>query len=391
MKDKKNIQLLPKEQFDLQGRDHMYRTIIENMSEGALVLSPKGTVVYSNKRFAEISSLPLQRIIGSNLKTILSDEDSEKLLATLSDAKNKRSFCEIKIHSGDLQKIPVLVSITSFILNNEQYYSCIISDITAQKQIEEGLETKVQHRARELFEANKRLNKINSELKEINAYLENFVHAIAHDLRTPVANLKLIQNMYQIAPDNQKSKLFPKVSDNIGVLDKTLKGLVQIIEAQGSKEISKPGLDAAELIHEVIQEKKFQIEQTNAHVTLACNTGTIINFVEGYLRCITRNMISNALKYAQPGHRPVLEIILDRNDEYFLLIFRDNGIGMDLAKNGHKLFKPFQRFSNHSNGMGIGLHLINNMVRKNGGFITVESKPNNGTTFTAHLKEYENQ
>ena len=77
---------------------------------------------------------------------------------------------------------------------------------------------------------------MNNELKEINNYLDNFVHAIAHDLRAPVANLKLVEEMFRIAPDHEKPKLLSSVRENILKLDITLKGLVEIIETKGQHE-----------------------------------------------------------------------------------------------------------------------------------------------------------
>lgn len=387
MQEKKNIKLLLKDQFDLKGRDHMYRSIIENMSESALVVSKKGTIVYSNKRFAELTSYPLQKIIGSNIITLLNDSDTEKFESCINEATTRRSFCELKIESGRFRKIPVLVSVTSFQLENEEYYSFIISDITARKQTEDNLEEKMQWRTQELIAANKRLRDINRELQEVNKYLDNFAHTIAHDMRAPVANLKLAEQMLEVAPEEKKSTVFKNVQENIRNLDNTLKGLVQIIEFQDSKEAHQE-VDVEKTIKSILEQKEKQIEQQQATIKIISNTNKKINYVGGYIRSIALNMINNALRYSMPGRNLVLEINLDRNDEFFILTFRDNGIGIDLEKNNNKLFKPFQHFSDDETGMGIGLHIINNMVRRNGGSINVESELNKGTSFIVYLKEY---
>ena len=113
-----------------------------------------------------------------------------------------------------------------------------------------------------------------------------------------------------------------------------------------------------------------------------------INYVEGYIRSIVGNMISNALKYAYPDRPPRLDIDFDMKDDHYIIHFTDNGMGIDLDKYGKDLFKPFKRFSSEGKGMGIGLHMINNMVQKNGGRIDVKSKPGEGTKFSVYLKEY---
>jgi signal transduction histidine kinase len=274
-------------------------------------------------------------------------------------------------------------------MDNKLYYCILIIDISFQKKIMEDLECVVEERTMELALANKRLTDVNHELNEVNKYLDNFVHAIAHDLRAPVANLKLIQEMLQIAPDESKSELLSSIHENIHRLDSTLKGLVQIIRSQGDKEPGKPDINVVRIINEVIEEQQVQIRAKRAEINIRNSGCQTINYVEGYIRSIIRNMISNALKYADPGRPPRLDIGFDKHDDHYILQFTDNGIGIDLNKHGEDLFKPFQRFSSKGKGMGIGLHIVNNMVQKNGGHIEVESKPGKSTKFTVYLKEYQ--
>src|SRR5450830_1816860 len=53
--------------FALKGADQSYRTLIENMSEGALTLTPAGLILYTNRRFAEMLRAPLEKVIGSDI------------------------------------------------------------------------------------------------------------------------------------------------------------------------------------------------------------------------------------------------------------------------------------------------------------------------------------
>lgn len=388
MPEKKDQNLLSKEHFDLKGRDYMYRSLIENMSEGALVLGKQHTIVYSNKHFARLTRFDLQKIIGSDIKTVIRKEDISGFLKSLSDSLNHQAYCQLQLITKNKGKIPAITSISSFMVEDERYFSVIVSDISNQKKIEEGLENQVAARSLEVAAANKRLNEINTELREANQILDNFVHTIAHDLRTPVANLMMICQMSEKAPDSEKIKLFQKVRENINILDNTLKGLVQIIETQDQKEINRPGIDIIKIVEEVLANKSTQIKDQNAKVKIEKKTAEKINHIEGYIRSISRNMISNALKYSMPGRPLELTITLEKNKEYFILTFSDNGMGIDLKRYGEKMFKPFQQFSSNENGMGIGLHISNNMVRKNDGFIKVNSEPEKGTTFMVYLKEY---
>ena len=386
--DDKGNTLLLSEYFDLTDRDYMYRILIENMSEGALVINNQRMIVYSNKYFADFLSHPLQKIIGADFNTFLDEEDSETFSECIFDAESKKVFREIKLKTSGQGNVPVLLAVTSFPMDDELYYCVIVTDITVQKNIETGLEFKIEERALELAASNKRLNEIITELNNTNKYLDNFVHAIAHDLRAPVANLKLTEEVFRNANEQQKKKLLSSIHKNINRLDMTLKGLVQIIDTQDNREMSKDGLDVIAIVNQVLAAHQEKINEVKAEVLINKNTEEKIRYVEGYIRSIIRNLLTNALKYTFPGRKPVIEISFDREGDFFILSVKDNGPGIDLSKYGKNLFNPFQRISSKTDGMGIGLHIVNNMVTRNGGHIRVESEPGKGTEFILYLKEY---
>jgi signal transduction histidine kinase len=68
-----------------------------------------------------------------------------------------------------------------------------------------------------------------------------------------------------------------------------------------------------------------------------------------------------------------------------LLRVQDNGLGLDVARYGADLFQMFRRFHDHTAGSGMGLYLVNRILRQAGGRIEVESTVGEGTTFTIHL------
>lgn len=71
-----------------------------------------------------------------------------------------------------------------------------------------------------------------------------------------------------------------------------------------------------------------------------------------------------------------------------MISFKDNAEGIDMERNGSRLFTPFIRFNQEQEGKGIGLYLIKKMIEKNGGRLEVESEKGRGSTFTIYLKEY---
>ncbi|MFW5820649.1 MAG: sensor histidine kinase [Bacteroidota bacterium] len=380
--------LLTSDYFNVMTRDYMYRILIENMNEGALIVNERKIIVYSNKHFAGIIDLPLQKTMGGDFYSLFDEKERMVLEECFSTAETGKEFCEVIIKTGSAEKIPVLVSIVTFLLEAKRYYCVIVNDISDHTEIKQGLETKIEKQMQELAVANKRLAGVNRELNDANQYLDNIVHTIAHDLRAPLSNLMLVDELLQVATDNQRDKLMKSVHNNVHKLDKILKGLVEILKVQGVKEESRPGISVMNVINEILEEKEYQIKKKNAKITIRGREDYEINYIEVYLKSIIRNLLSNAVKYSKDVEEPEIIIEMNKTSRFFILSIEDKGVGFDLKKEGKDLFKPFHRITSEGTGMGIGLHIINDMIKKNGGHIEVESKLGKGSKFTVFLKEY---
>jgi signal transduction histidine kinase len=111
-------------------------------------------------------------------------------------------------------------------------------------------------------------------------------------------------------------------------------------------------------------------------------------YPEVYLYSILTNLITNSIKYSAEQPLKIIIHSFRENDRVYLE-FMDNGIGIDLEKHRDKLFKPFQRFTEKSEGKGIGLSIISHLIAKNGGNLSIESEPGQGCKFICCLIEYD--
>ena len=224
------------------------------------------------------------------------------------------------------------------------------------------------------------------ELTRINQYLDDFVYTAAHDLRSPVANLKLLLNLYDKAADKERVK--KELDKSVAKLDYTLIGLVEVIEAQHSNS------SVARLLHfeavwaRIVSDARAEIEAADAQLLVDFSHYPRIVYVAVFLESIFRNMLSNALKYRDGGRPLRLAVSTEPAEGGVLLKIKDNGKGMDLKLRGRDLFRPFSRLTHEGEGKGIGLHIVKNMIEKNGGRIEVDSEPNFGTSFYCYLREY---
>lgn len=123
--------------FTLCGEQDPYRIFVETMNEGAAMVVPDGTIVYSNRRFADMVKTPLERVIGSAFQRFVPPDDCP-VLKELQESKNTvgyRRACELRASDGS--RLPVHLSACSMKAEGVQSLCIIATDLTERKLAEE--------------------------------------------------------------------------------------------------------------------------------------------------------------------------------------------------------------------------------------------------------------
>ena len=252
----------------------------------------------------------------------------------------------------------------------------LITDVSRIKKIENDLRTT-------LLEAEVK----NLELKRINLVLDDFVSMAAHDLKSPVSNLKLSILLFnKLENEKDKLKVMSHLEGAVHRLDTTLKGLLEIVEVQHVKDAKVVCCQFQGVLDEVIVSLSEGWKESGGELESNFGNYPAINYIRPYLVSIMTNLLSNAIKYRSKKRPLRIKVSTEPVEGGVLICCRDNGIGMDMEKVGNKLFKPFKRFSTQAEGTGVGLHLIKSIIERNGGSIRVKSVPEEGTTFECFLK-----
>lgn len=328
--------------------------------------------------------IPIKTLIGSlpafmdGITLVIShnmDTDENRKLVKILEDKTMLPVKEVKNGiKAEKNTIYTMASDYNITIEDEKF----VLTTSSQKVEIEKLKT-----------SNEELEQRNKELQVINAYMENFVHAVAHDMRSPVANLKYLTDVFASADTEGQKQYLPFISKSIEKLDNILKGLVQIIDIKGQQIDSEAEeIEIGNIIEDVVDEEQGLIADTQAEIIIENHYPHKFRYIRGYLEIILRNLLSNALKYRKKEAPPQIKIKVVADNGDAILSIKDNGIGMDLAKNKDKLFMPFKRFRKDIPGLGIGLHIIKTLIEKNGGKITVESEAGKGTEFKVYLKEF---
>jgi len=113
---------------------------------------------------------------------------------------------------------------------------------------------------------------------------------------------------------------------------------------------------------------------------------TIIHTNKAYFESIILNLLTNSIKYRSKDRKLVIEITSTKINNTIVIIFKDNGIGINLKRNKDKIFGLYQRFHNYPDSKGLGLYLVKSQIESMGGTISIESEVNKGTTFTLTFK-----
>lgn len=251
----------------------------------------------------------------------------------------------------------------------------------------------VQHKNNELAMAKaemaqkERLEAYARQLERKNRELEEFAHISAHDMKSPLTSLIGLLRLMEKrgAVTEPHLKLFEMVRDSTARMQRTLEVLNSLMAFKSSLALPQEHSDLAGALEEVQKRIIGIILSSQAVILSDFSQCTHAPFPEVHLQSVLQNLITNAIKYAKEGAKPVIQLSTRREDRYVLLEVQDHGIGIDLESHRDKVFQLFQRFHPQKEGMGVGLYLIRSMVEAYDGRIEVSSAVDQGTTFKIYF------
>ncbi len=236
----------------------------------------------------------------------------------------------------------------------------------------------------------KQIEEKNGELQRLNDTKEKLFSIIAHDLRSPIGQLKnaldLVNREY-LSPEQFK-EISANLSLEVGQLHSTLDNLLRwsLSQFQGIKAMPEKTALAAVLAKKMILFKQ-NLEQKNLTIELE-GAEQFILVDPDHLLLILRNLVSNAIKYSFPGS--AILIRAHAKEQKVIIEVADTGIGMS-AEMVTSIFNRENTQSKNGTanekGTGLGLKLCREFIKKNNGVIWVESIEKKGSTFYVSLPE----
>lgn len=256
-----------------------------------------------------------------------------------------------------------------------------IEDVTEQKQREneilqltETLEERVSDRTAELSGA----------LRE----LESFAYSIAHDLRAPLRGMAglsdLIRQEHAAGIDEEGKAFLLKIRDSAAQMDRLIQDLL-VYSRLTREELDLEPLETGLILDEALGQLEASSRESGAEIAIEKDLPRVRGNRIALLQVFV-NLLSNALKFVQPGVKPAIRIRAEKRDENVRLWVEDNGIGI-AAEHFGRIFGVFQRLHAAARypGTGIGLALVKKAVERMEGQVGLESEPGRGSRFWIEL------
>ena len=243
------------------------------------------------------------------------------------------------------------------------------------------LEQEVEERTQELQKSNRLLQNSNQEL-------ERFAYISSHDLKEPLKN---INSFTKLIKNESTDKGLTKIKEYANILENCSNQLNTLVSDILDYSMIKSDLKIQSIdLNQIIEQLKSDLDSSlnikNA-IIIADNLPTIKTDKSSIYR-IFKNLIENGIKY-NTSKQPQVNISTQVSPEKVILVFADNGIGID--KKFHEIiFKMFKRLHNKDNyaGSGIGLSTVKAVVERLKGTIKVVSEPKNGSEFIVTLPQF---
>lgn len=225
------------------------------------------------------------------------------------------------------------------------------------------------------------------EQEKLIAEHEMLLDTISHDIKNPLTGLSLTVQMLKRVPEKGMKylpELLANVESSLRSIQRVIGDLTKSRQQQHRYEAAEELLNIEHIIEDVRLTLAPQIAVSNTKIRTEISNSEIV-FVRRKLRSLIYNLVLNAIKYKSSQRDPEISIKTGEEDGFMVISIIDNGVGI-ATEHFKTIFAKYQRLNDSTEGSGIGLYLVKEIVTSAGGKITVESEVGNGSVFKLYLK-----
>ena len=346
---------------ELRQSETKYSTVVENSQTG-IYIDQAERIVFANKTFADMFKYSREELIGMESWRLTHPEDREftdEMRARRLDGKPVPSDYEAKGLTKDGDTIWIRRRNTRIEYDGNPAILGNIMDISAQIRVE-------------------------AELRKRNEELNNFVHVVSHDLKTPIIAIQGFSSRLSQLCRGQLGGKPAGYLAQIEISAKRMERLVSdllVLSRLGQVACIFAHVSSLEIINNVISSLRPRLHEKG--IRLVVGTGLPVIYCDAErIYQVFENLIVNAIKYMGNPAEPTIEIGYEDKGGTHCFYVRDTGVG--IAPEFHrKIFKMFERVprKDHEEGTGLGLSIVQKIVERHGGRVWVDSRKGAGATF----------
>lgn len=361
----------------LRESEARFRAVAETANDAIISADRHGNITYFNKAAERIFGYAADEVIGQPLTLLMpqrfhaAHREGLRRFLTTGERRVIGKTVELGGRRKDGSELPIELSLASWKIGEEVYFTGLARDITERRCAEQRIQ-----------ELNESLSRRNAELEILNQELEAFSYSVSHDLGAP---LRAIDGFSRILLAEQGDALDAEGRDYLGRVRRAAQHMAALIDdLLKLSRVTRAGLSREEVdlsgrAREIAEALRKQDPERNVRFDIAPGIKAWAD--PRLLRIALENLLDNAWKFTSRRAEARIEFGVRAEDTRTVYFVRDNGAGFDMAY-VDKLFGAFQRLHDAGEfpGTGVGLATVQRIVHKHGGRVWAEGAVDRGAT-----------
>jgi len=349
--------------YTLRSAEQPYRTLVEEMQEGAAILTVAGDIVYCNRQLASMVAIPLEDVIGRPLDQFLTAADRAPFGALRKAGCGK---CRARLAATDGRVIDVYLSLSTTRADDEtERLNLIVTDLSALLDAQSGRDRAEQQ----------------------NQAKDEFMAMLAHELRNPLSAISAAVQVLEASNGQEIPALRARsiIARQVQHLARLVDDLLEVGRVvTGKIVLDRQTIDFADLVHRAVGvcAERPNDQHLEIHAQPVWIEGDLVRMEQ-----IVNNIVGNAVKYTPRGGSIRVRVSAEDSDAVLRVEDTGYGISPDLLPRVFDLFVQGERTLDRAQGgLGIGLTLVRRLVQLHGGTVSAFSEgPGRGSVFTVRL------
>lgn len=227
------------------------------------------------------------------------------------------------------------------------------------------------------------LRQYTEELATANREMESFSYSVSHDLRTPLLTISsfagFLKEDYAGALDEEGLDYLQRIENGVQKMHQLINDML-LLSRIGRQEMESGRADLSSMAQRILEELSQKEPQREVKYTI--QPGLVASPADARLiQPALENLLGNAWKFTAHNPNPLIEFGCQKQNGLAVYFVRDNGVGFDM-KYARQIFDPFKRVHDQKDfaGSGVGLSIVQRVIKRHGGSVWAQSQPGEGTT-----------